>query len=61
MDPVQMMQMMALLSMIIDAGWKVVSEVTRNMTPDELDAFIADKENSVAMIKAELDALYGGP
>ena len=61
MDPTQMMQMMALVSMAFDAGWKVISEVTKNMTPAELDAFIADKEQSIATVKADLELKYGTP
>jgi hypothetical protein len=49
------------LSMVLDMGWKVYTETTKNMTPAELDAFIANKEQSVADTLAELDAKYGTP
>jgi hypothetical protein len=55
MDP----KLIIILSMLLDMGWKVWIEKTKNMTPAELDAFIANKEQSVADTLAELDAKYG--
>jgi hypothetical protein len=49
----------AVISMIFDMGWKVYAEKTKNMTSAELDAFIHNKEQSVADIEAELKTLYG--
>lgn len=47
-----------ILSMVLDFGWKVYTEKTKNMTMAELDDFIANKEQSVATVKAEIEAKY---
>jgi hypothetical protein len=49
----------AMLSMVLDFGWKVWSEKTKNMTPAELSDFIANREQSVAETTAEIEAKYG--
>jgi len=49
----------AVLSMIIDLGWKVYTERTKNMSLAEIDAFILNKETSVEDIKADLEEMYG--
>lgn len=51
--------LIALLIMAMDAGWKVISAKTKHMTPDELDAFITNKETSIAEIETDLEATYG--
>lgn len=59
MDPT--MRLIVILSMLLDMGWKVWTETTKNMTPAELDAFIANKEQSVADVQAEIEARYSTP
>jgi hypothetical protein len=54
-------QVALIVSMMFDMGWKVWTETTKNMTPDELDAFIANREQSIADVKARLEAKYGQP
>jgi hypothetical protein len=55
MDP----KMLVALSMILDFGFKVWMEETKNMTEAELDAFIADKKRSTAEVEARIEAKYG--
>ena len=51
----------AVMNMVFDMGWKLFTEVTKNMTPAELDAFISNKEQSVANTKARIEAKFGTP
>jgi hypothetical protein len=60
-NPSPAMIAVTVLSMVLDMGWKVYIETTKNMSPAELDAFINNKEQSVADTLAELDAKYGTP
>lgn len=54
-------QAMVLASMAMDLGWKLIDRKTQNMTPEELDNFINEKENSIAETEAEIESLYGNP
>ena len=54
-------QYFVMLSMILDMGYKVWTEETKNMTPAELNTFINNKEQSVADTNARIEAKYGTP